>query len=303
MSREKTLLVGDNPFQGVSHLSQERATSRGQDISDPNYAAELIIASVENGADGFIFTLNRRTLSILQVLNSRKASNQLQLYALIPDVNEFVRTVAFSGGVLGLATNLAKEIVFSRDWRAILSGLMGSIAVNPAALLRSYLFHEVCRLRSAAGRDARLVSLLLHETVCDMALALNMRWLFQEHMDFAESLGIKPGFETRNFPYLVRKLDEWEINSRGVVVAAPFNRIGFQMCPSRDQSEEALARIPEAEVIAFSVLAAGYLGLREALEYLANVPQLKGIAVGISKEQHAHELKLIKEVLKAKQQT
>ncbi len=301
MSSEKTLLVGDNPFQGVSHLSQERAMSRGKDIADPNHAAELIIASVENGADGFMFTLNRKTLSILQVLNSRKASNQLQLYALIPDVNEFIITVAFSGGVLGLARNLAKEIVFSRNWRAVLSGLKGGTTGDPAALLRSYLFYEVCRLRSTAGRGAPLVSLLLHETVCDMALALKMDWLFREHIDFAKSLGIKPGFETRNLPYLVRTFEEWGISPRGIVVAAPFNRMGFQMCPSREQSEEALTRIPEAEVIAFSILAAGYLGLHQALEYLANVPHLKGVAVGISKEQHAHEFKLIREGLKVKQ--
>ena len=48
-------LVGDNPFHGVSHLSQERATARGTEITNPTYAADLVRISLENGADGFMF--------------------------------------------------------------------------------------------------------------------------------------------------------------------------------------------------------------------------------------------------------
>lgn len=289
MSSEKVLLVGDNPFQGVSHLSQEQAILRGKSLTEPCHAAELVLASVESGADGFMFTLNKTTLSMLQILSRRKEFHRLQLYALAPDVNEFVRTVAFAGGVLGLGRNLAKEIVLSRNWRAILSGVKGGVTVDPAKLLRSYLYYEVDRLRAAAGRDVQLVSLLLHETVCDMALALNMEWLFQEQIDFTKNLQIKPGFETRNLPYLVQRLKEWRINPQGVVIAAPFNAMGFQMCPSREKSEDALAQVPEAEVIAFSILASGYLKLPGAIEYIKHLPGLRGVAIGVSREQQARE--------------
>ena len=288
MAGKKTLLVGDNPFQGVSHLSQERAVLRGKSLTEPGYAAELVRISVENGADGFMFTLNRTTLSILKELGKKELDN-FQLYALIPDVNEFVRTIAFAGGVTGLAGNLAKEIVSSGNWKSILNGLSGTITSNPAVLFRSYLFYEFCRLRSAVGRGISLTSLLLHETLCDMALALNMDWLFKEHVEFAMREGVKPGFETRNFPYLVQKLGEWGINSWGVVIAAPFNLVGFQMCPSREKSEEALMRVSEAEVIAFSVLASGYLRLPEAMEYITKLPELDGVAIGVSKEEQARD--------------
>jgi hypothetical protein len=52
---ERLLLVGDNPFHNISHLSQERARLRVEDPGDPKYAASLIASSVENGAGGFIF--------------------------------------------------------------------------------------------------------------------------------------------------------------------------------------------------------------------------------------------------------
>lgn len=298
MSSEKILLVGDNPFHGISHLSQERAASRGEILGEPSHAAELVIASIDNGADGFMFTVSETTLSILRLTNKRKSCEQVQLYAIAPYAYEFVRLAVLSGGVPGLVKNLAKEIVLSANLKAVTNGLRGILRTDPGSLLKSYLIYEVFRVRSAMGKQATLVSLLLHELITDMALALNMDWLFKTHIDFMRSLGIKPGFETRNFSYLVNKFGDWGIDLRGTVIAAPFNSVGFQMCPSREEWEEALARIPEAEVIVFSILASGYLKLPEAVEYIASLPNLKGVAVGVSKIEHAYEtFKLLREKL------
>ena len=48
----KMLLVGDNPFHGISHLSQERARSRNGNGGSPIDNARVVLASLENGADG-----------------------------------------------------------------------------------------------------------------------------------------------------------------------------------------------------------------------------------------------------------
>jgi hypothetical protein len=131
-----------------------------------------------------------------------------------------------------------------------------------------------------------------------MALALNMHWLFKTHIEFMLRRDIKPGFETRNFTYLVQKFEEWELNFSKIAIAAPFNAISFQMYPSRDECEKAMERHPEAEVIGFSILAAGYIKLPEAVEYIVKSSGLHGVAVGVSKEKHAREtFKLIKKSL------
>src|SRR4030042_4450075 len=111
MSNGRTLLVGDNPFQGVSHLSQERAGSREAALSNPEYAAELVLSSVENGADGFMFTVNKMTLSILRIMHKKEIGKQQKLYALIPDVSELVRIASVSGGTVGLEKSMVKEMV------------------------------------------------------------------------------------------------------------------------------------------------------------------------------------------------
>jgi predicted aldo/keto reductase-like oxidoreductase len=72
------------------------------------------------------------------------------------------------------------------------------------------------------------------------------------------------------------------------------------MTPSRIECEKVLELLPKPNVIAISILAAGYLKLEEAIEYVKNLPNIKGVAVGVSKEKHANEtFKILKEAFKS----
>lgn len=89
------------------------------------------------------------------------------------------------------------------------------------------------------------------------------------------------------------------VSNSARAIAAPYNKIGFQMNPSRTECEKALAQVPESNVIAMSVLAAGYLKLPEAMEYIGGLSNLKGVVVGVSKERHAREtFRLLQKELK-----
>jgi uncharacterized protein (DUF486 family) len=122
-----------------------------------------------------------------------------------------------------------------------------------------------------------------------MALALDLKWFFASHMAFVKNFGVMPGFETRNFVFLVNKFKEWGIDLGEVVIAAPFNKIGFQMNPSQEDCEKALASLPKNNVIAISALAAGYLKPDEAIAYIKRLLNLKGVAIAVSKEYQARE--------------
>ena len=103
-------------------------------------------------------------------------------------------------------------------------------------------------------------------------------------------LGVRPGFNTRNCTCLVERLRAWGIATRDLVILAPFNAIGFQMTPSREASESTLSSVADAEVIAFSLLAAGHIGLDEAVRYARSLPNLRGVAVGTSRVEQAREV-------------
>jgi len=295
---KKLLLVGDNPFHGISHLSQERARARGDEIDHAEHAAKLVVTSLENGASGFMFSASETTLSTLRIIREKIGSRRPVFYAIVPYAYEYVR-LATHLGTLGLAKKLAKQIAWSGNVEAVMTGLKGVVKMDPVALMKTYLIYEIFRIRSSVGKRQNLDSVLLHEVITDMALALNLDWLFKSYVRFIGELGIKPGFETRNFAYLVNKFKEWNLDLSEISIAAPFNKIGFQMNPSRAECERALAEVPESNVIAMSVLAAGYLKLPEAIEYIKTLSNLKGVVVGVSKEHHAREtFTLLEEKLK-----
>jgi hypothetical protein len=291
MSNEKrpVLLVGDNPFHGISHLSQERSRLRGNAIDQDEYDANLIMTSINYGAEGFMFSVSEKTLSILRIIRERKEIGRLKLYALVPYAYEYVRLATQVGGIPGLGKKLAREIIVSGNLGAIAAGLKGITMMDPASLMKAYLTYEISRIKSSAGKQANLNSVLLHEIITDMALALDIDWLFKSYIDSILMLGLEPGFETRNFVLLVKKFRSWKIDFNRISIATPFNRIGFQMNPSRTECEKALEDLHTRDVVAMSIFAAGYIKPQEAIEYVRRLRGLQGIVVGVSKASQARE--------------
>lgn len=288
-SGNKLLLVGDNPFHNISHLSQERARGRGDATLSPERCADLVITSIENGANGFTFSVSDLTLEILNIITEKQKIEQIKLYPLLPYAFDYVRK-ATSIGISGLFKDFSKEIVLSRNFNAIFSGAKGVLKRDASSLFNAYLSYELSRIYSATNKKADVSSIVMHEVITDLALSLNLDWFFKSYIQYVKKLKIKPGFNTRNFVYLVDKFLEWDIVFDDLVIEAPFNKIGFQMIPSMESWENALSKISKADIIAISILAAGYLKPPEAIDYIASLPNIKGVAVGVSKKHHAHEM-------------
>lgn len=284
----KTLLVGDNPFHGISHLSQERARARTGNVDSASDKADVVLTAIKNGADGFMFSVSDVTLSILKNIWEQNEIEKVELYAIVPYTYEYVR-IATQIGTPALARKVAKQMAMSGNVRAVLGGLSAAVQMNPRSLLKTYLTYEISRIKSSTGRKAKLTSLLLHEVITDMGLALNLDWLFKSYVSYLSKRKIIPGFNTRNFPYLVRKFKEWGVDLEEIVIATQFNKAGFQMNPSREECEKALSSLPRPIVVAISVLAAGYFKPPEAADYLAGLENLKGVVAGVSTVNQARE--------------
>ena len=284
----RILLVGDNPFHGISHLSQERARNRSSAIDSIEGKADVVLTALENGADGFMFSVSDTTLSILRIMRERKSISGVKLYPIIPYAFEYVR-VATQMGTPGLANRFVKQIALSGDVRALLGGFAAVLKMSPSGLVNTYLSYEISRIKSAVGSRENLTSIFLHEVITDMGLALNLEWLFSAYRDFLSKRKIVPGFHTRNFPYLVKKFNEWGLDLDHTVITTPFNKVGFQMNPSREECERTLDNLSSPVVLAISVLASGYIKPVEALGYIAGLDNIKGVVAGVSTEQQATE--------------
>jgi hypothetical protein len=295
MRSEKLLLVGDNPFHGISHLSQERARTRRGELTAKT-AADLMMIAIENGANGFLFSVSETTLSILKMIREKGAVERLGLFAIVPYAYEYVKLATQQGGIPGLAKTFARQMVLSGNLRVCVDGLKGVVGADPIALMKAYLTYETQRVKSSLAKQGNLHSIILHEVITDMALALGMDWFFKSYTNFVAKIGVTPGFNTCNFAFLVSKFKEWHIDLSKTTIVAPFNKVGFQMIPSKEDCEKALGDIQGANVIAMSILAAGYLRPLEGIKYIATLPNIRGVAVGVSKEKQAREtFRLLKE--------
>lgn len=283
------LLVGDNPFHGISHLSQQSVEKRGTDITRAKFASDIVKISVENGANGFMFSVSETTLSILHMLPEKESKERLDLYALVPYAYEYVRLATHEGGLPGLAKRFAKEVLQSGNLKTVGVGLKGVLTSDPLDVMKAYLSYEIIRIKASTKNRGVLRSVLLHEVITDMAIALNLESLVKSYIKFMNDHGIEPGFETRNFSYLVKKFKEWGIDFKGLVIGAPFNKIGFYMNPSKAECEKALADVSGSTVIMMSILAAGYLKPKEAIDYIRGLPNSNAIVVGVSNQQQARE--------------
>ncbi len=286
---DRLILIGDNPFHNISHLSQERARARTEDPSNPKFAANLILTAMQNGANGFTFSVSETTLAILKELEANDSISHLRLFPVVPYAFEYVRLATQLGGIPGLAKKFAADTVKSRNIKAIGSGLKGVITTDPKALMKTYLAYELDRIKSSVDAKINVESILFHQLITDMALALDLDWIFKEYIAFLSNRHITPGFNTGNFAYFVNKFNEWKIDLNNVLILAPFNKVGFQMTPSIEECEKALSLLPSPTAIAMSVLASGSVKPKDAAEYIAGLPNIKGVALGVSKQSQAQD--------------
>src|SRR3954447_15101906 len=88
---DKLMLVGDNPFLGVSHLSQDPARERAADVTAAEGASELLATALDRAANGFLFSVTELSLTMLRRLGRRGQLGAVGLYPIAPWAFEYVR--------------------------------------------------------------------------------------------------------------------------------------------------------------------------------------------------------------------
>jgi hypothetical protein len=282
------ILLRDNPFIGVNHLSRDNARGALARLNVQKIA-DVMHASFSSGANGFVFSTHPLHLDVLELLKKQEVGLAFDMYPLLPYAQAYVRT-ANEKGTISVLNEIVQRLTWGRKVKAIVGGGISTLTMNPYKLLETFIDIEVNSFLRVAPANAKLGSVFLHEIVVDLALSFQLKELFERYISHInDKYGVKAGLVTRNFDRFVNFLENSDLPFNDVIIMAPFNKIGFQMNPSREACEEALVRVPQLDVIAMSVLAAGLLVLDDALEYIRNNPRLRSIVVGVSREEHARE--------------
>lgn len=281
------LLLGDNPLIGVDHLSQERARERLARLNTGRIV-EVIDTAIAYGAKGFLFSTHPTIYDALRLMKKEGTHTGFGLYPLLPYAQTYVR-IATEKGILGLAQEVLSKLTWKAKAKAITAGLSLATA-DPSAILRAYVDAELDIIFKNAPESATLKCVFLHEVITDLSTSFHAAELIQSYVyHISDKYHVRPGFATRNFAKFVSYAKEIGLKLDQIVILTPFNKVGFQMNPSREKCEESLKELRDANIIAMSILAAGYLNLEDAVQYIKQLHSIKSVVVGVSTMGHARE--------------
>ena len=208
-------------------------------------------------------------------------AGRLRIYPLLPYAQKYI-TRANEVGLVNVALEALSQTTlrekFAMGWQVAKGVVTKDLLSMISALVR-------LELKMFRGLDVGAV--FLHDVLTDLLLALRLRDVFAFYIDEIRTAhGAAGAFATKNLPLLCRSFEEWNLPQP--VVMTHFNKTGFHMNPSRDACEEAM-RAHRPEVMAMGTLASGFLKPDEAYAYLATVPNIRSVVVGVSSPGHARE--------------
>jgi len=275
-----SVFLGDNPFFGVNHLSQELARQKATKSQNFDNILEVMNYSFNLGVKRMVISTHPELRDLIQHLKTNSdLIYKFHFYPILPYAQGYVSRVTEMGMI-----NTLQEILSSAGLknkiRMLAQGGLGVIRKDFHKLFTVLIDLELLQLK-----NAKIKTVFLHDVVTDLALALNIKSIFksfQDHVHDAHRADV--GFVTKNFPLLISKMREWDLYFPKIMTS--FNKVGFQMNPSKLKCEQTLSEY-EGEVIAMSVLAGGYLELKEAYDYISTLPKIRTVVIGISSTEHA----------------
>jgi hypothetical protein len=283
LAKINSVLLGDNPFFGVDHLSQERAREKADRSQNFNNALQVVKYCFESGANGMVVSTHPKLKDLLDLMKSESGLiNKIDFFPILPYVQGYVIKIN-EKGMINTLTETLSQTSLQNKLRIIAKGGIGILKKDFNQLFKLFVDIELLQINNGT----KIKAVFLHDVLTDLALSLKMRnifEMFQEHLH--DRYNIQAGLVTKNFSLLTSALQEW--NLRYPFVMTSFNKVGFQMNPSRQECENALSRF-NGKVIAMSVFAGGYVKPKEAYEYILSLPNVDAAVIGISSVDHAKD--------------
>lgn len=281
------LLLGDNQFFGVNHMSEEKARAQMMRFQDTSSIVSVLEDAQAEGVRTFMCTTHDRVAEICDLVRAepdRLAG--IQFFPCMPYAHKYANAVTGDGFIGAVRRFLPDE---------------------------GFLDAAVRGTRSLAARDVEGIATLLvdaemtmfkglptpvvwmQNVIVDLLLGLGFFDALRIFADHVRSrYGAEPGFITMNLPLLLDALDQ--VSLVNPLVCANINKLGFRMPGGLPAYERALDSRP-FRAVAMSVLASGAIRPEEALEFIRGLPNVESIVLGASSRAHISEAARIVDTL------
>lgn len=266
------LLFGDNQFFGINHMSEEKARAQAMQFRDLSAVLAVLDASLDEGVRTFMCTTHDRVAEICDHMRANPARYQdFRFYPCMPYAHKYANAVT-EHGMLGAVMQFVPD---DGLMKTALRGATSLAGKDVEGLMKILVDAEMKMFR---GLQTPVI--FMQNVVVDLILGLGMPEvlrLFHDHV--REKYQAEPGFITMNMPMLSRALQG--VGIENPIICANINKIGFRMSGGMDAYMETL-RSGKVRAIAMSVFASGAIPPREAIEWLAGLPNIEALVFGAS---------------------
>lgn len=223
------LLLGDNQFFGVNHMSEARARAQSMRFQDIGAVIEVLDAAYEEDVRTFMCTTHGRIALVCDHVRANPASYEdMAFYPCMPYAHKYANAMTEDGPLVALRRFLPNEGLFDaalRGGRSLATkDIEGIVTLLIDAEMK--MFHGL-----------KTPVIFLQNIVVDLLLGLRFTDAFSIFADHIRNrYGAEPGFITMNLPRLLETLHEAGVDNP--VVCSSINKIGFRMSGGFEQYEE-----------------------------------------------------------------
>ena len=279
MFKLSKIILGSNPFDGVSYLSRAQAKIYCEKFSEEEEIFRVMEAARNSGIDTITCAYNESVFNALEKLPKGK---RMKVIPVVPNAYEYVRESS-SKGLLGTVTEKMKRAATFEKVKLVIKGtsrIRGIISKEIEVLIKSML-----ELELAPFRKFDVPAVILHGHIADLALVNDNIKIFDVYCDLIRnSFKSEPFIATHNFGRSLPKYEEWNLDISGV--HASFNKKGFMMRPTASVCEELLEKTNKY-ILAKKILAGGTLSPEEAFEYIKD-KKIRTVVLGLSSVQEVY---------------
>jgi hypothetical protein len=274
------VLLGDNQFFAVSHLSDEKSRAQSIRFKDDSSIIKVLDQSIELGINTFMCTTHDRIANICEHIRNNPAGYEgFKVFPCMPYAHKYANAVT-ELGIMGTI----KQYVPGNIFGTFAKGGFAFLNKDFIRLMEIFIDAE---MKMFKGINTPVI--FIQNVLVDMILGLKMYGVFEEYDAYIrKKYKAEPGYITMNLPALLDALNS--VGIENPIICTSINKIGFRMSGGKDIYEKYLNE-KEFRPVAMQVLAAGALRPKEAIEYLGKFPKIESVLFGASSKSHIQETK------------
>ncbi|MCS7462976.1 hypothetical protein N0M98_22885 [Paenibacillus doosanensis] len=277
-----SIILGDNQFFGVNHMSHERGNVTQEHFKNIEEIKKVLFYAIDNGVSGIMFSTHPAIYQITDMIRADHAlRDHFNIYVNVPYVTKYISMIN-TMGLFGTIQKMLEGKSYLDKAGYVLKSLMNVGTKNYLQIANRLIDVELNPFY-----DLKVKSIFLHNALTDLALGYKMENVITSYDSYIKKqYGAIPAYGTLNYPRFSQFLNDAGISQSLVMTAV--NKKGFLMNPGREAVEAEIKKGSHT-VLAMATLASGSISPEEAYDYVFSLGHIKHVVVGLSSKHHADE--------------